>query len=88
MQCYQHCANQAKVQFGLAGGLVDWFWLLVLRCWFAGCWLCTQLQINTRTRDVVHTKKLLSTLNLVELMCCLCIENTARTVSVSISTFN
>ena len=76
MQCYQHCANQAKVQSGLAGGLVDWFWLLVLRCWFAGCWLCTQLQINTRTRDVVHTKKLLSTLNLVELMCCLCIENT------------
>ena len=76
MQCYQHCANQAKVQSGLAGGLVDW--LLVLRCWFAGCWLCTQLQINTRTRDVVHTKKLLSTLNLVELMCCLCIENTAR----------
>ena len=31
MQCYQHCANQAKVQSGLAGGLVDW--LLVLRCW-------------------------------------------------------
>jgi hypothetical protein len=70
VQCYQHCANQAKVQSGLAGGLVD-YWLT--GCWFsvAGCWLCTQLQINTRTRDVVHTKKLLSTLNLVELMCCL-----------------
>jgi len=66
--------------------LVDWLTGCgsprVLRSWFAGCWLCTQLQINTRTRDVVHTKKLLSTLNLVELMCCLCIENTARTSMV------
>ena len=69
MQCYQHCANQAKVRIWSC-------WLLVVHA------IANKYAIpGTRYHAMWYTQKtnkILSTLNLVELMCCLCIENTAR----------
>ena len=58
MQCYQHCANQAKVQSGLAGGLVDWL-RFSQSSPFLVCWLLVVHAIANKyayTRCGTHKK--------------------------------